>query len=55
MQSDIERCHREIAGIEAQLRTGHRDLQGLIVALLDWHTELRLLEREVLEHLKEAA
>lgn len=54
MQPEIERCHREIAGIESQLRSGHRDLQGLLLALTDWHVELRLLEREALER-REAA
>jgi hypothetical protein len=55
MQPDIERCRREIAGIEAEIRSGHLDLQGLILALIDWYAELRLLERELLEHHKEAA
>jgi hypothetical protein len=55
MQPEVERCRREIAGIEAQLRSGHRDLQGLLLALGDWHAELRLLEREALEHQREAA
>jgi hypothetical protein len=49
MPSEIERCHREIAAIEAQLRSGHRDLQGLILALTDWQAELRLLERDALK------
>ena len=44
MQHEIDRCRREIAGIEAQLRAGHRDLQGLLLALADWHAELRLLQ-----------
>ena len=55
MRPEIERCRREIAGIESQLRSGHRDLQGLILALVDWCAELRLLQRELLEHLQEAA
>ena len=46
MLPEIERCRREIAGIEAQLRFGHRDLQGLILALIDWHAEHRLLQRD---------
>jgi hypothetical protein len=50
MPSEIERCRREFAGIEAQLRSGHCDLHGLLLALNDWHAELRLLEREALEH-----
>jgi hypothetical protein len=55
MRLEIERCRREIAGIDAELRSGHLDLQGLILALIDWYAELRLLERELLEHHKEAA
>jgi hypothetical protein len=50
MGPEVERCQSEIASIEAQLRSGHRDLQGLLLALHDWHAELRLLEREALEH-----
>ena len=34
MQPEIERCRREIASIEAQLRSGHPDLLGLIRALM---------------------
>jgi hypothetical protein len=55
MQLEIERCRREIAGIEEQLRSGYRDMHGLLLALTDWHAELRLLEREALEHHREAA
>jgi hypothetical protein len=55
MQPEIERCRSEIASIEVELRSGHRDLQGLLLALNDWHAELRLLEREPLEHYREAA
>ncbi|MGD0301725.1 MAG: hypothetical protein ABSE86_32005 [Bryobacteraceae bacterium] len=54
MLPEVERCRREIAGIEAQLRSGHRDLHGLLL-LNDWHVELRLLEGEALEHYREAA
>jgi hypothetical protein len=53
MQPEIQRCQSEIAGIEAQLRSGHRDLQGLLLALTDWHAELRLLQREALKSRKE--
>jgi hypothetical protein len=35
----------EIAAIEAQIRAGHPDLQGLCLALSDWSAELRLLEK----------
>jgi hypothetical protein len=55
MLPEIEHCRNEIAGIETQLRSGHRDLQGLLLALSDWHAEMRLLEREALEHCREAA
>jgi hypothetical protein len=55
MRPEIERCRQEIAGIEAQLRSGHNDLQGLILALRDWYAELRLLQPELREHHKEAA
>jgi hypothetical protein len=42
----MERCRREIAEIETLLRAGHPDLDGLLLALSDWSTELRLLEGE---------
>jgi hypothetical protein len=44
---DIERCRREIAAIEALIRAGHPDLQGLCLALSDWRGELRLIEQEM--------
>jgi hypothetical protein len=53
MQPEIERCRKEIAGIEAQLRSGHPDLHGLLLALNDWHVELRLVERDALKSRKE--
>ena len=53
MQLEIERCFREIATTEAQLRSGHPDLRGLIMALMDWHAELRLLQREARDRRKE--
>jgi hypothetical protein len=46
LTTSIERCRREIATIEAQIRAGHPDVQGLCLALADWSTELRLLEAE---------
>jgi hypothetical protein len=55
MWPEIGRCRREIAGIEAQLRSGHPDLQGLLVALIDWHAELRLLQRELLHRQEKMA
>ena len=32
--------------MEAQIRSGHPDLDGLCLALADWSGELKLLERE---------
>ena len=42
----IERCRREIADIEAEIRAGNPDLQGLCLALRDWSGELRILQNE---------
>jgi hypothetical protein len=42
----MERCKREIAAIEDQLRAGHPDVHGLCLALGDWTAELRILEGE---------
>jgi len=53
MRPEIDRCRGEIALIESQLCSGHRGLQGLLTALLDWYAELRLLQREA--HHEEAA
>ena len=39
----MERCRREIALIEDQLRAGHPDVHGLCLALADWSAELRIL------------
>ena len=32
--------------IEAQIRAGHPDLEGLVLGLADWSAELRLLKQE---------
>jgi hypothetical protein len=45
-QREIDRCRREISGIENLLRSGHSDVEGLCLALADWSAELRLLEHE---------
>jgi hypothetical protein len=37
--SQIERCKREIASIEAQILAGNPDLQGLCLALSDWSAD----------------
>jgi hypothetical protein len=42
----MERCRREIAVIEDQLRAGHPDIHGLCLALMDWSGELRIIEAE---------
>ena len=55
MRLEIERCRREIARIEATLRSGHPDVQGLLLALSDWHAELGLLQGEALDHHRQAA
>jgi hypothetical protein len=44
--TDIEQCRREIAALEAELLAGNPDLQGLLLALADWHAELRILQDE---------
>ena len=42
----MERCRAEMAAVEAQIRAGHPDLQGLCLALADWSAELRLIQKE---------
>jgi len=44
--TDIERCRREIAAIEAELLAGNPDVEGLCLALSDWSEELRIIARE---------
>lgn len=44
--NDLERCEKEIAEVEAQLRAGHPDLDGLTRALADWSEEKRTILRE---------
>jgi hypothetical protein len=41
-----ERCLQEIATIEALIRAGHPDLQGLCLGLSDWCEELRRIDQE---------
>jgi hypothetical protein len=45
----MERCRREIAAIEAELRAGNPDVTGLFLAFADWHAELRILENEYMK------
>ena len=47
LQRDIDRCRREIAEIQRELRAGHPDVQGLCLALADWSMELRILEGQL--------
>jgi hypothetical protein len=42
----MERCRREIAAIEAEIRRGNPDLLGLCQALSDWSAELKIIEAE---------
>jgi len=42
----MERCHREIAAIEAEVLAGNPDLAGLLLGLVDWHVELGILQDE---------
>ena len=43
----MERCLREIAAIEAELRAGNPDVAGLLLAYADWHAELWILQNRV--------
>jgi hypothetical protein len=45
-QREIDRCHAEIAEVKRLLRSGHPDVEGLCLALMDWSAELRMLEQE---------
>jgi len=42
----MDRCHRELAAVEAELLAGNRDMEGLLLALSDWSAELRILQNE---------
>ena len=44
--TELERCDDEIRQAEVALRGGHPDLEGLLLALVDWRTERRLLIAE---------
>jgi hypothetical protein len=45
-QREIDRCHAEIAEVKRLLRSGHPDVEGLCLALMDWSAELRMLKQE---------
>jgi hypothetical protein len=49
--TDIERCDKEIAEAEAMLRAGHRDVAGLLLKLMDWSIERRMLSDKVVAQL----
>jgi hypothetical protein len=41
--TELERCDAEITQIEHLLRSGHLDMEGLLLALADWRSERRLV------------
>jgi hypothetical protein len=43
---EAERCRKEITAIEAQIRAGNPDVEGLCGALSDWAAELALILAE---------
>ena len=49
-QLQFERCEREIAECEQQLREGHPEVEGLCRAIADWSGELVLLNEERNDH-----
>lgn len=46
MRKDLARCEQEIAAIEAQLREGAGDVEGLLQGLQDWAYEKRMILEE---------
>ena len=46
MDLEIDRCHRELVAVEAELLAGNPDMEGLLLALSDWSAELRILQNE---------
>jgi hypothetical protein len=44
---DRIRCDAEMADVEALLRAGDLDIQGLVLALSDWSQERRLIQDEI--------
>jgi hypothetical protein len=44
--TEINQCLREIVAIEAELLAGNPEVAGLLLALADWHAELRILQDE---------
>jgi hypothetical protein len=46
MDLEIDRCHRELVAVEAELLAGNPDMEGLLLTLSDWSAELRILQNE---------
>lgn len=44
---EMARCDREIAAARAELLAGHPDIQGLLLCMVDWAEERRLIEDEL--------
>jgi hypothetical protein len=51
----MERCRAEITAVEAQIQAGHPDLDGLCLALANWSSELRLIQKESEQEAKKPA
>lgn len=45
----LDRCDREIAHCEAELRAGSLEMEGLLLGLIDWSAERRLILGKSLE------
>jgi hypothetical protein len=45
--ANLARCDAEISHLEALLRAGHPDLDGLLLALSDWSQEKRLIQGRI--------
>jgi hypothetical protein len=41
--AELERCSKEIAEAERNLRAGHRQVEAILQQLMDWSIERRLL------------
>jgi hypothetical protein len=44
--TELERCDHEIREMEQLLRSGHPDVEGLLLALADWRAERGLILSE---------
>jgi hypothetical protein len=52
--TELDRCDAEIREIEALLRCGHPDMEGLLLALSDWRKERRLVTEQANDGLPRA-